>query len=182
MEIKEVIGIDVSKLKLDCCIHGSQELKTFRNDLEGIKKMIRWSLKKSGADRENLLFVLEHTGLYSDHLVRSLDRDEYYMNIVSGLEIKRSLGITRGKDDRADSKRIALYGYRTREEDPSQQSAQFNFGKVETADVHAQETGRSTGRPYGDSQGAKKGAGRGSAPVLGAGGYHQFVELEDKRS
>ena len=116
MEIKEVIGIDVSKLKLDCCIHGSQELKTFRNDLEGIKKMIRWSLKKSGADRENLLFVLEHTGLYSDHLVRSLDRDEYYMNIVSGLEIKRSLGITRGKDDRADSKRIALYGYRTREE------------------------------------------------------------------
>ena len=116
MEIKEVIGIDVSKLKLDCCIHGSQELKTFRNDLEGIKKMVRWSLKKSGADRENLLFVLEHTGLYSDHLVRLLDQEEYYMNIVSGLEIKRSLGITRGKDDRADSKRIALYGYRTREE------------------------------------------------------------------
>lgn len=116
MEIKEVIGIDVSKLKLDCCIHGSQELKTFRNDLEGIMKMINWSLKKSGADRENLLFVLEHTGLYSDHLVRLLDREGYYMNIVSGLEIKRSLGIVRGKDDRADSKRIALYGYRTREE------------------------------------------------------------------
>ncbi len=116
MEIKEVIGIDVSKLTLDCCIHKSQELKTFKNDFEGIMKMIRWSLKKSGVDRNNLLFVLEHTGLYSDYLVRLLDQDDYLMNIVSGLEVKRSLGIIRGKDDRADAKRIALYGYRTREE------------------------------------------------------------------
>jgi len=116
MEIKEVIGIDVSKLTLDCCIHGSQELKTFKNDFDRIMKMIQWSLKKSGVDRENLLFVLEHTGLYSDYLVRLLDGDDCSMSIVSGLEIKRSLGITRGKDDRKDAKRIALYGYRRREE------------------------------------------------------------------
>jgi transposase len=116
MEIKEVIGIDVSKLTLDCCIHKSQEFKTFKNDLEGIMKMVRWSLKKSRIDKEHLLFVLEHTGLYSDYLVRLLDREDCLMNIVSGLEIKRSLGIIRGKDDRADAKRIALYGYRTREE------------------------------------------------------------------
>ncbi len=116
MEIKEVIGIDVSKLTLDCRIHKSQEFKTFDNDLGGIMKMIRWSLKKSGMDRNNLLFVLEHTGLYSDHLVRLLEQEDCLMNIVSGLEIKRSLGIIRGKDDRADAKRIALYGYRTREE------------------------------------------------------------------
>lgn len=116
MEIKEVIGIDVSKLTLDCCIHKSQEFKTFENDLEGIMKMIRWSLKKSGIDKNYLLFVLEHTGLYSDYLVRVLDQEDCFMNIVSGLEIKRSLGIIRGKDDRSDAKRIALYGYRTREE------------------------------------------------------------------
>ncbi|MBD0851851.1 transposase [Maribacter arenosus] len=116
MEIKEVIGIDVSKLTVDCCIHQSQELKTFKNDSEGISKMIGWSLRKSKVDKENILFVLEHTGLYSDYLVRSLDRGDYQMKIVSGLEIKRSLGIIRGKNDRADSKRIALYGYRTREE------------------------------------------------------------------
>jgi len=121
MEIKEVIGIDVSKLTLDCCIHGSQELKTFKNDFDGIMRMIDWSLRKSGVDRENLLFVLEHTGLYSDYLVRLLDGEDYSMSIVSGLEIKRSLGITRGKDDRKDAKRIALYGYRRREESlPSQ--------------------------------------------------------------
>lgn len=38
------------------------------------------------------------------------------MFVGSGLEIRRSLGIARGKDDKADAKRIALYGYRIREE------------------------------------------------------------------
>lgn len=100
MEIKEVIGIDVSKLTLDCCIHGCQELKTFKNDLDGIMKMMNWSLRKSGVDRENLLFVLEHTGLYSDYLVRLLDGEDCSMSIVSGLEIKRSLGITNQREGR----------------------------------------------------------------------------------
>lgn len=116
MEINEVIGIDVSKLTLECCIHKSGLQKEFANDPKGISKMVDWSLKKSKSAKENLLFVLEHTGLYSDSLVRLLDEKGCPMNVVSGLEIKRSLGIVRGKDDRADAKRIALYGYRTREE------------------------------------------------------------------
>ncbi len=116
MEIKGVIGIDVSKLTLDCCIHKSQDFRVFKNDSGGIKKLMDWSLKKSKTDKDNLLFVLEHTGLYSDHLVRLLDGQGCLLNIVSGLEVKRSLGITRGKDDRTDAKRLALYGYRTREE------------------------------------------------------------------
>ncbi len=116
MEIKEVVGIDVSKLTLECCVHGSGTQKEFTNNSKGIQKMMDWGLKKSGADRENLLFVLEHTGLYSDQLVQLLDREGCLMHVVSGLEVKRSLGITRGKDDKADAKRIALYGYRKREE------------------------------------------------------------------
>ena len=32
------------------------------------------------------------------------------------MEIKRSLGIARGKDDKVDATKIALYGYRLREE------------------------------------------------------------------
>ena len=97
MEINEVIGIDVSKLTLDCCVHKSQEFKVFNNDAEGIKKLMDWSLKKSKMDKRNILFVLEHTGLYSAQLVRLLDGRDCLMNIVSGLEVKRSLGITRGR-------------------------------------------------------------------------------------
>lgn len=36
--------------------------------------------------------------------------------MVPGRKVKRSLGILRGKDDRADAKRIARYGYRKGEE------------------------------------------------------------------
>lgn len=36
--------------------------------------------------------------------------------MVPALETKRSLGIVRGKDDKVDSKAIARYGYRLRDE------------------------------------------------------------------
>ena len=36
--------------------------------------------------------------------------------MASGLDIKRSMGITRGKKDTIDAKRIALYGYRLKDE------------------------------------------------------------------
>ena len=116
MEIKEVVGIDVSKLTLDCCVHKIGAQKEFKNDPKGILKMVSWSLKKSGAQRSELLFVFEHTGLYSDQLVQLLDQEHCLIYVASGLEIKRSLGIIRGKDDKADAKRIALYGFRIREE------------------------------------------------------------------
>ncbi|WP_237561887.1 IS110 family transposase [Flagellimonas algicola] len=36
--------------------------------------------------------------------------------MVPGLQVKRSLGIARGKNDQVDAKRIAIYAYRLREE------------------------------------------------------------------
>ena len=116
MKIKEVIGIDVSKLTMDCCIHTTDIQETFDNNLKAIPKMVNWSLKKSKVTKENLLFVFEHTGLYTYQLIQYLGSNGYQFCIVPGLEIKRSLGITRGKDDKADARRIALYGYRLREE------------------------------------------------------------------
>jgi transposase len=70
--------------------------------------MVDWSFKKSGTEKEKLLFIFEHTGLYSDILVAQPDERGYTINVVSGLEIKPSLGIFRGKEDRAKAKRIAL--------------------------------------------------------------------------
>lgn len=121
MGIKDVIGIDVSKLTLECCVHKKGTQKEFKNDPRGILQMVSWSLKNSGIQRTELLFVFEHTGLYSNQLVQLLDQENCLMYVASGLEIKRSLGITRGKDDKADAKRIALYGFRLREEIKPQQ-------------------------------------------------------------
>ena len=116
MEIDEVIGIDVSKLILDCCIHGSGLQKSFSNDSKGIDRMILWIFKNTKTAKEKVLFVFENTGLYSNLLTACLHEEGYILHVASGLEVKRSLGIARGKDDKADAKRIALYGYRIREE------------------------------------------------------------------
>ncbi len=116
MEIKEVIGIDVSKLTLDCHIHGCGQHKVFDNNPLGISRMVTWVFKSTEEKKEQVLFVFEHTGLYSHQLAESLDEKGCSSYIASGLEIKRSLGISRGKDDKADAMRIALYGYRVREE------------------------------------------------------------------
>ena len=116
MEIKEVIGIDVSKSTLDCFVHTVEQQGTFANGPEGIPEMLSWSLEKSNVAKEELLFVFEHTGLYTHRLIEYLGGGGHLFQVVPGLEIKRSLGIARGKDDKADAKRIALYGYRIREE------------------------------------------------------------------
>jgi len=116
MEIKEIIGIDVSKLTMDCCHHSSGSYKEFDNNIDGIASMVSWSLQVSVVSKNKLLFIFEHTGLYSDQLIQFLGSGDYLFNVVPGLEIKRSLGIARGKDDRADAKRIALYGHRVKDE------------------------------------------------------------------
>jgi transposase len=116
MKIKEVIGIDVSKLTLDCCDHNSGRQEVFDNTFGAMETMVDWSLETTGTSKEHLLFVFEHTGLYTYKLIQYLSGKGYFYCITSGLEIKRSLGISRGKDDKADAKRIAQYGYRLREE------------------------------------------------------------------
>jgi len=116
MEIKEVIGIDASKSTLDCCIHSNGSEAVFENTLERIADMARWALDNGNVPKDQVLFVFEHTGLYTHLLIEYLDGNGHLFHVVPGLEIKRSLGIARGKDDKADAKRIALYGYRIREE------------------------------------------------------------------
>ena len=116
MKTKEVIGIDLSKLTLDCYGHVSQSCCVFDNTVEGIAAMVSWALKSSKVKKQEVLFVLEHTGLYTHALMGYLSSEGYVFHVASGLAVKRSLGLTRGKSDKADAKAIALYGYRLREE------------------------------------------------------------------
>jgi len=98
MKIIETVGIDVSKLTIDVVIHSNGRHRQFKNNEEGFKDMIKWVIKNCSTPITEILFAFEHTGLYS------------------GLELKKSLGMVRGKDDKVDAKAIALYAYRRREE------------------------------------------------------------------
>ena len=110
MKTNEIIGIDVSKLLIDVCIYSTQIVNQFKNNKTGFKLMLKWILKNSSFSQEDTLFVFEHTGMYSHLLSVFLTEEKASFFIASGLEIKRSIGIARGKDDQIDAKRIAQYG------------------------------------------------------------------------
>lgn len=116
MNFKEIVGIDVSKKTLDIFTHQKKCSAQYENTVGDIKKMVKWVFSTTKLSNENVLFVFEHTGLYSDLLMTVLSDLNIKYSVVSGLEIKRSMGIVRGKSDEKDAAMIALYGYRLREE------------------------------------------------------------------
>ena len=116
MKVLEVVGIDVSKLVVDVRIHTDQRYGQFNNSNKGFNQMCNWVFKNNPISEEETLFVFEHTGLYSHNLAVYLTKRNRPFIIIPGLEIKRSLGISRGKDDKVDATKIARYAYRLRDE------------------------------------------------------------------
>lgn len=116
MKILDTVGIDISKLTFDVRIYKSQSYKQFENSKKGFKELIKWVFQNSSFSKENILFAFEHTGLYSYQLSVYLTEQKFPFSLISGLEIKKSIGIARGKDDKVDATKIALYAYRLRDE------------------------------------------------------------------
>jgi len=112
MTFKIYIGIDISKLTLDVFIKEVQAHKRFKNDLNGFNLLLKWVKNHSKESSESMLFCFEHTGIYSLPFAQFLEENSIPFSMISALEIKRSLGITRGKNDCVDSRRIADFAYR----------------------------------------------------------------------
>ena len=115
-----VIGIDVSKKTLDLCllaVAGPSDPTYLQvaNNPAGHLKILKW-LGKCGVRPQEALFLLEHTGMYSLAACLFLEGQSLGYCLISGLALKRSLGICRGKDDRKDAHSIARYGYLHREQ------------------------------------------------------------------
>lgn len=115
MKFKEFIGIDVSKSHIDVFIRSNGFHSKFDNNENGFKAMIEWIWQYINCTVEEVVFALEHTGLYSLNLSLFLDEGQYNYTIIPGLELKRSLGIARGKSDKADARSIAEYIYEKKE-------------------------------------------------------------------
>jgi len=115
-----ILGIDVSKKTLDLCLILTDhplEKKAFNttNTEKGYQAMLNW-FKKQKLNIDTGLVVLEHTGIYSLVLCEFLDQQQISYSLVSGLEVKRASGISRGKDDKKDAFMLAMYGYRHQDE------------------------------------------------------------------
>jgi transposase len=109
------IGIDVSKDTLDVFIHGIKRYFKVPNNPKGFFKLLEIVLSESKCRMEELLFCFENTGKYSKLLSVFLHDQGIDFVMESALRIKKSLGLTRGKNDKIDSKRIAQYAYEKRE-------------------------------------------------------------------
>ena len=111
MKYKEFIGIDVSKSSIDVVIYSNKLHVKFGNNEQGFIRLIAWLEKQIDIGLEEVLFAFEHTGLYSLWLSIFLDECKYDFTILSGLALKRSMGLVRGKSDKVDAYRIAEYAY-----------------------------------------------------------------------
>jgi len=115
MDFKEVMGVDVSKKTLDVYLHCQAKHAVYPNTPKGMLALERW-LKQLQIERASLLTCLEHTGLYSLRLTQFLEGGKWPYVLESGLQIKRSMGIKRGKNDKVDAIQIARYAYLHRAE------------------------------------------------------------------
>lgn len=106
------VGTDVSKLTLDVTVvnlSGLNEHQQFDNNSKGFKQLKKWLESFETFDFKKALFCMEHTGLYTRQYVQFLILHNAPVWMESALHLKRSMGLTRGKNDKVDSYRIARY-------------------------------------------------------------------------
>ncbi len=114
MEFTYFIGIDVSKNELDFAVmHGKTFLfhKEIANTETAVMLLIKELIKLPQFDLAGAVFCMEHTGIYSNHLLACLHKKRANIWMESALQIKRSSGNIRGKNDKIDAIRIADYAY-----------------------------------------------------------------------
>lgn len=114
-KVAQTIGIDVSKLTLDAYAMTVEKHEQFTNDYKGFKQLVDWAVEKKDG-RGQILFCFEHTGWYCLMLSWFLYENHYPYCCVNALEIKRSMGLRRGKSDKADAMEIAGYAWLRRDE------------------------------------------------------------------
>lgn len=120
-EFCNFVGIDVSKKTLDVVFIFNKEVNTsthqqFSNDEAGIKEMMNYVKKQKGVSPHNTLYCFEHTGIYGRKLAFKLSEKQWCVWIEMPVAILRSMGLQRGKNDKVDAKRIAMYAMKNHEE------------------------------------------------------------------
>lgn len=108
------IGIDVSKSTLDVSIcHESKVVhySKINNEPKTISKWLKVDLKKLNIGHQDCCVLIEFTGIYICHVVNQMMSAGVELFVVPALGVKRSLGLVRGKNDKVDSKRLAIYAY-----------------------------------------------------------------------
>ncbi len=115
-EFKFFAGIDISKKTFDVAIlvadnPASIKHACFTQNLKGYQQFITW-ITEGNLPLSEVLFCMEHTGLYISGLVEFLLSRQANLWIEMPLRIKRTIGLQRGGDDKVAAINIVQFAYR----------------------------------------------------------------------
>lgn len=118
MNYQWFIGIDVSKQTLDITILESNETRKYLqivNSERAINSFIKKLINDEKIDLNKCIFCMEHTGIYNTHFLKMMETKKLAVCLESSVHIKQSGGLQRGKNDKVDSYRIALFAFKNKE-------------------------------------------------------------------
>ena len=105
---KSMLGIDVSKRKLDVALMSKEKtlIKRFDNSKKGFGLIRGWLLS---LHREDVHVCLESTGVYGEKVAEYLHENGYQVSVVNPLRIKKyaESKLERNKTDKVDARIIA---------------------------------------------------------------------------
>lgn len=106
---KIFVGIDISKGWIDVAVKNEtvSVCRRFDNCKKGYRSMLGWL--KTFARLNDMILCMEHTGVYGMPLWEYLASQKICFVVETGLQINHSMGIRRGKSDKADAQLIARY-------------------------------------------------------------------------
>jgi len=145
MKQKYVIGIDISKSKIDCAVIDFEyELKLEKeviNKEKTLEAFIKTIAKQLRINQEELLVCCENTGIYNRPLEVVCTRLGITLWVEHALKIKRASTDMRGKDDKKDALRIAHYAVRYYDklvpyQEPSDIVKELNENQLREAKTH----------------------------------------------
>lgn len=121
MKKKWFIGIDISKKTLDVVIYNGSskklnpsDYKQIANKEDGYKDLLKW-FKSKKMNLNQLVMLMEHTGIYGFDICLFLEKHKIDYSMASPLHLNRSMGFTRGKNDKIDAFRLANYCHTNRD-------------------------------------------------------------------
>lgn len=110
------IGADIGKETLAICVIDGAENRLLEcsatNTRAGMQTLLGKLQRLPGFDLATTLICMEHTGVYCQPMVSFFYPLGVALWVQSAVQIKQSLGVKRGKTDKADARSIATYSLR----------------------------------------------------------------------
>ncbi len=114
MKFSYFVGMDVAKKTFDATILDIEKhevaYEQFDNDQQGVLAMLKW-VRSLQIKLSETLFCAEKMGAYVSVIAKLSVTKKFNFTLACSIAVKRSMGLTRGKNDKIDSLRIAVFAH-----------------------------------------------------------------------